>query len=1180
MKGRGDDVRLSPADLRILSGIWDGLSRQDEVGFRTVGSAGNRHVIPVQEGESSSGQPTVQPMERGASGTWKPDPDQPATPQTPAQQARSQAVKGQIEAGGDKAPIPATRSTPEHEKSEALTRSLIGRIFRNPALTPDHLVTLTGAGEGARATFRKGERGLEVEIVHRDYRMTREFYRSGSKLICENHFFGLNEDARGRGAAIFARQVDHLRAAGVDEVRTLAYRDDTRGIVGYAVWPRLGYDGPLEGDLRRSLPADLKTARRLSDLMWTPAGRAWWTEHGDGVHLTFDLSPDSLSSRVLTAYRTEKAKAGPQPHHKAALEAHDRTRQSGRATSQGTPERELATRQHAQTTRHLITLAEEVHGRPLEGETGERAKQARRILEMKGDAMKKDVDFITLKGKSGEGNVIPVSIEPGSGGHERHEMKRVGGKWIKSGQKVKMTHEQVKKHIEIRRKILSNTKDPDKKAAHEKAIGELEGQAGWANTPTGSDNRLRQAQHVKAAGMAIQAHQRVLRRGADPVKAAQEITSTAQMLTGKAPQGEGDISRVRNAIEAIHVWLEREDPDNPWNGARASSRKTEQFARYKKGDTAEPDKEKGGDQIEIDPEDEKILDTIWSSLNDGQNGGKQDATGFITVKKGEEEGKVVPVQITSNPRTGQVQRQLMERSGRRWVTSRTEPARQMTPEQVQRHIAVRTQIAQTTTHPAKRARHQAEVARLRREVQTGPSATKSGMPASGRPPVPPQPTQAATPPPVQVQAPVMSPPVPVQAQHPDLPDRGNSPSITRIKPVRGDIDTSYWIRKEDADRHLAVIFGTGTTHDRVAALSGSHDATSYTIKPHGRYGCVVNVQHPDYTMTRTFRKEGNKIICHNDYFRAYRPGSGNSKVFAQQVFNLQAAGVSHIETDAARSDGPGGYNGYYTWPRLGYDVSIEKASKYASVPASLGPIRRVSDLMKTEEGRAWWKENGGWTAMEFDLKADSQSMKVLTAYAQAKGYPVPGDATSTSEQPAAQPRRPRAPSKATTPSGRYENTPEGRRAALAEYEAARQQNRNSIAGSTATQQAGARNMARVIRGMGKLANQIAGRSGSSHMTLQEMVRTVHGADQNKQSLGEKSASTEERFTALQQYAAANRAYEAADYPGPYDDPDLHEKLSVSRRNLHVLAERMSGAPLTGTSGVRTAQALRIIKGTA
>lgn len=134
-------------------------------------------------------------------------------------------------------------------------------------------------------------------------------------------------------------------------------------------------------------------------------------------------------------------------------------------------------------------------------------------------------------------------------------------------------------------------------------------------------------------------------------------------------------------------------------------------------------------------------------------------------------------------------------------------------------------------------------------------------------------------------------------------------------------------------------------------------------------------------------KDG-KIVIKNEYFIMKDDAKGKGKgteIFADQVKHAAAFGADRLETVG------GGYgknvmpsskmNGYYTWPRLGYDGLIDE---YRTAGPTPGGAKYVSDLMKTKEGRDWWKSNGGELDLEFDLKEGSQSRKVLDAYVQEK----------------------------------------------------------------------------------------------------------------------------------------------------------------------------------------------------
>ena len=106
-------------------------------------------------------------------------------------------------------------------------------------------------------------------------------------------------------------------------------------------------------------------------------------------------------------------------------------------------------------------------------------------------------------------------------------------------------------------------------------------------------------------------------------------------------------------------------------------------------------------------------------------------------------------------------------------------------------------------------------------------------------------------------------------------------------------------------------------------------------------------------------------------------------MFAEQVANAREAGFDWIECHAAGFKG-GVYNGYYTWPRFGYDQELDTLRDQNTAEAAkrdFPEAKTVLDIMKTKEGRDWWKENGAdLHKAKFDLREGSRSMKILEAY--------------------------------------------------------------------------------------------------------------------------------------------------------------------------------------------------------
>lgn len=110
------------------------------------------------------------------------------------------------------------------------------------------------------------------------------------------------------------------------------------------------------------------------------------------------------------------------------------------------------------------------------------------------------------------------------------------------------------------------------------------------------------------------------------------------------------------------------------------------------------------------------------------------------------------------------------------------------------------------------------------------------------------------------------------------------------------------------------------------------------------------------------------------------PKGFGTRVFASQVkAAVESGGYRRIATHAAGDIEDTTFNGYYTWPRLGYDAPLRRA-EIELLPANLQHSRTVLDIMATPEGRAWWKENGTGRDMVFDLAENSRSRRTLDAY--------------------------------------------------------------------------------------------------------------------------------------------------------------------------------------------------------
>lgn len=114
--------------------------------------------------------------------------------------------------------------------------------------------------------------------------------------------------------------------------------------------------------------------------------------------------------------------------------------------------------------------------------------------------------------------------------------------------------------------------------------------------------------------------------------------------------------------------------------------------------------------------------------------------------------------------------------------------------------------------------------------------------------------------------------------------------------------------------------------------------------------------------------ELNNNIVHVD------PGSQGKGIYKASL-ELQIATAKALKISKITAKGEGNYgsvnNGYYTLPRLGFDAKLPSTwikDHGAKLPSNVGGASKVSDLMKTSEGREYWKRHGIGLYMTLDTR--------------------------------------------------------------------------------------------------------------------------------------------------------------------------------------------------------------------
>lgn len=227
----------------------------------------------------------------------------------------------------------------------------------------------------------------------------------------------------------------------------------------------------------------------------------------------------------------------------------------------------------------------------------------------------------------------------------------------------------------------------------------------------------------------------------------------------------------------------------------------------------------------------------------------------------------------------------------------------------------------------------------------------------------------------------------------------NKPKVKKSK-------APVWFQSADKQERKATmvavadLFGDDFGLDDLATVVGAPDDAEVYVEPISN-GLKVTVLHSDFAnVNYKIKKDSdNDVYLYiNEFFLSDQTkGRGlGSDVFANTVQGAKEFGVSYINLWAAGS-ASGDMNGYYTWPRFGFNQSIyDIAHVRERDPGAYDPgaedlvdkiykdfpdASSVLDIMITKKGRDWWKENGrNLFDAKFDLSDNSRSMQVFNTY--------------------------------------------------------------------------------------------------------------------------------------------------------------------------------------------------------
>ena len=170
-----------------------------------------------------------------------------------------------------------------------------------------------------------------------------------------------------------------------------------------------------------------------------------------------------------------------------------------------------------------------------------------------------------------------------------------------------------------------------------------------------------------------------------------------------------------------------------------------------------------------------------------------------------------------------------------------------------------------------------------------------------------------------------------------------------------------------------------TDEKKMSSLSGAPGGASVEVSPdEDGKGSMIYFSDSDkkqrlYSGAIYVRDDGDglKMKIESLDIRPDAQGQGIGKKIVEDIIaNAKANGIEEISVGARRADG---MNGYYSWARYGFDCPIP-FDKVLPLPKSLDGSKTVQDLMKTKEGRDWWKENGTSVRMYLNPQKGEKSL--------------------------------------------------------------------------------------------------------------------------------------------------------------------------------------------------------------
>ena len=177
-------------------------------------------------------------------------------------------------------------------------------------LTEEDIISMVGApnGTGVKVS-RYGPAAVQISVDDGGDNikvMDRVLFDDNGELAMEHELFTLTDSApSGYATKIMSEAIPSMEENGVKYIKAFGIRSNSW--VGYYVWPKFGFDAPIEESGNANAIAELfPGVEYISDLYKTQEGRDWWLEYGDSMDYVFDMSEGSRSRDIFNKYMERK----------------------------------------------------------------------------------------------------------------------------------------------------------------------------------------------------------------------------------------------------------------------------------------------------------------------------------------------------------------------------------------------------------------------------------------------------------------------------------------------------------------------------------------------------------------------------------------------------------------------------------------------------------------------------------------------------------------------------------------------------------------------------------------------------------------------------------------------------------------------------------------------------------